>query len=410
MWFPFFVARRYFVSKKKRNFISVISRISMGSVAVGSMALIIVLSVFNGLEELLRTLYGTFDPDIKIESSEGKTFLRDNAMIQKIQSIDGVQRVVETVEDFVYVKYRDSEVAAKLKGVTDNFIQEKKFGSTVVNGKFQLKDQDVEFALVGKGIQYALSMDPANRFEPLQLHYVKNAPTGAILDPSQLIARRTILPGGYFALEKQIDETYIIVPIDFALDLFGYKSQRTSLEIRVTDEQKIPEVQARIKELLGSDFKVLNSDEQHATLLKTVHIEKLFVYIVFTFILAVASFNIFFSLSMLAIDKKKDISILYSMGATDSIIRRIFLSEGALIAMTGAIAGLLLGGIITWIQQNYGIISMGMETSVLQDYPVKMKVMDFVYTGLSIVIITFLSSFRPALIATRYASLESLHA
>jgi len=409
MTFPFFIARRYFFSKKKKNFITIISGISMGGVAIGSMALIIVLSVFNGLEELLRTLYGTFDPDIKIEAVEGKSFDRNEGMIAEIKSIDGVLRVVETAQDFVYVKYKNSEMAAVLKGVSQNFIEEEKFGSAVVTGTFKLKDQDINFALVGKGIQYGLSMDPGNQFEPLQLYFVKNAPSSSALDPSRLINRRTILPAGYFALEKQIDETYIIVPLDFALDLFRYKNQRTSLEIRLTSESKINDVQSRLKSMLGPDFKVLNSDEQHATLLKTIHIEKLFVYIIFTFILAVASFNIFFSLSMLAIDKKKDITILYSMGATNSMIRRIFLTEGALIALTGAFAGLILGALITWIQQNYGIISMGMETSVLEDYPVKMKLMDFVYTGLSIVVITFLSSFRPALIATRYSSLESLH-
>jgi lipoprotein-releasing system permease protein len=224
-----------------------------------------------------------------------------------------------------------------------------------------------------------------------------------------LIHKRSILPAGYFALEKQIDETYIIVPLEFALELFDFSSRRTALELRLLEDANIREVQSQLKSKLGPTFKILNSDEQHATLLRTVRIEKLFVFIIFTFIIAIASFNIFFSLSMLAIDKKKDISILYSMGANDSIIRRIFLTEGAMIALSGASIGLILGAVITWIQQNYGIISMGMQTSVLEDYPVKMKITDFIYTGASIVVITFLSSFRPALIATRYASLKSLH-
>jgi lipoprotein-releasing system permease protein len=409
MRFPFYVARRYFFSKKKRNFITVISRISMGGVAIGSMALIIVLSVFNGLEELLRTLYGTFDPEIKIEISEGKTFEITEELLEKVRSVPGINRVTESAEDFVYITYKNAEYAAILKGVSADFINEEKFESAVVNGEFKLKEDDINFAIVGKGIQYALGMDPANLFEPLQLHYVRNAPSGAAIDPSRLIHKRSILPAGYFALEKQIDETYIIVPLEFALELFDFSSRRTALELRLLEDANIREVQSQLKSKLGPTFKILNSDEQHATLLRTVRIEKLFVFIIFTFIIAIASFNIFFSLSMLAIDKKKDISILYSMGANDSIIRRIFLTEGAMIALSGASIGLILGAVITWIQQNYGIISMGMQTSVLEDYPVKMKITDFIYTGASIVVITFLSSFRPALIATRYASLKSLH-
>lgn len=381
----------------------------MGGVAVGSMALIIVLSVFNGLEELLRTLYGTFDPEIKIEAMEGKSFESSTELIESIVAIQGVSQVTESAEDFVYVTYKKAEYAAKLKGVSANFLEQQEFEKAVVNGEFKLRDGEVNFAIVGKGIQYALGMDPSNLFEPLQLHYVRDAPSGASLDPTRYINRRSILPSGYFALEKQIDETYIIVPLEFALEMFNYGNKRTALEVRLQEDADVLAVQNEIKSLLGPSYKVLNTDEQHATLLRTVRIEKLFVFIIFTFIIAVASFNIFFSLSMLAIDKKKDISILYSLGATDNIIRKIFLAEGALIALTGAFAGLLLGAAITWIQQNYGIISMGMQTSILEDYPVKMKFSDFLYTGISLVVITFLSSFRPALIATRYASLKSLH-
>jgi lipoprotein-releasing system permease protein len=164
---------------------------------------------------------------------------------------------------------------------------------------------------------------------------------------------------------------------------------------------RVNQVQASIKNLLGEDFQVLNRDEQHSGLLKAIHIEKLFVFITFSFILAVASFNIFFSLTMLAIDKKKDISVLYALGASDSVVKKIFMAEGAIIAFSGAIFGLLTGLIICWLQQTFGFVSMGMQTSVLDAYPVKMQFQDFLYTAISIIIITFLASYRPAQIATR---------
>ncbi|MDQ3392855.1 MAG: FtsX-like permease family protein, partial [Bacteroidota bacterium] len=254
--------------------------------------------------------------------------------------------------------------------------------------------------IIGRGIQYSLSISPSNDFYTLQVFYPRNVRVGTI-DPTKLYNRKNIMPGGIFAIEKQYDENYIFVPLDFAQELFEYKGKRTSLEIMTAPGARLNQVQARLKSLLGEEFQVLNRDEQHSGLLKAIHIEKLFVFITFSFILAIASFNIFFSLTMLAIDKKKDIAVLYSLGANDAIIKKIFLAEGAIIAFSGAFFGLLGGLIICWLQQTFGIVSMGMETSVLDAYPVKMQFQDFLYTAISIIIITFVASYRPAMIATR---------
>jgi lipoprotein-releasing system permease protein len=217
-----------------------------------------------------------------------------------------------------------------------------------------------------------------------------------------------ILPAGVYAIEKQYDMNYVIVPLEFAVDLLDYDNRRTSLELKVHDNFSIEEVKSRVGSFVGSDFKVLTSDEIHADFFKVLKIEKLFVFIIFSFILAIASFNIFFSLTMLAIDKKKDIAVLASLGADKKLIKRVFLTEGAIISFLGAFLGLFFGLIICLIQQQFGLISMGMETAVIDAYPVKMQFPDFLYTGLSIITITLFASYRPAIIASRTTIQENI--
>jgi lipoprotein-releasing system permease protein len=324
----------------------------------------------------------------------------DDTLRSKIEGVQGIGVVTEVIEDIALVKYRDSQMVARIKGVGDNFLDQTNLGQSIVAGDLKFKQDGVDYAIIGRGIQYSLSITPSNDFYTLQVFYPKNVRVGTI-DPSKLYNRKNIMPGGIFAIEKQYDENYIFVPLSFAQELFDFGNKRTSLEIMLKPGARLKQVQNQLNSLLGEEFLVLNRDEQHSGLLKAIHIEKLFVFITFSFILAIASFNIFFSLTMLAIDKKKDISVLYSLGADDAIIKKIFLAEGAIIAFSGAVFGLSIGLIVCWIQQTYGIVSMGMETSVLDAYPVKMQFQDFLYTAISIIIITFLASYRPAMIATR---------
>jgi lipoprotein-releasing system permease protein len=374
-------------------------------VAVGTMALIIVLSVFNGLEELLKSLYNTFDPEIKIEARYGKSFAVTDSLLQTIREVEGVEVVTEVIEDNAYVRYNRSEMVAVLKGVGSNFTEQHRLESAIVQGEMKLHEEDQDFAIVGRGVQYTLNIAPNNDFFALQIFYPKDV-TSATANPERMLNRRNIMVGGIFALEKQYDEKYIFVPLEFARDLLDYGNRRTSLEVKTSSNFTEYEVQSHLKEVLGEDFNVLNSDEQHATILRTVKIEKFFVYLIFIFILSISSFNIFFALSMLAIDKRKDISILYSMGANNMLIRSIFLKEGAIISFSGATIGLILGFILVLLQQEFGIISMGMQTSVVNYYPVKMEFMDFVWTSLCIIIITLAASIRPAVVATKYNSLK----
>jgi len=216
------------------------------------------------------------------------------------------------------------------------------------------------------------------------------------------------MPGGVFSIVQNFDENYVIVPLDFARELLNYGDRRTSLEIKVADGANIFSVEERLQNLLGDEFAVLNHEEQHQDLYRLLKMEKLFAFIALTLLLVIGSINIFFSLMMLALDKKKDITILSSMGASNLLIRNIFLAEGSLIAALGAGVGLILGGIFCWLQLNYGIISMGMETSVTQGYPIKVKTTDFIAVLFVVSIVTFLISIRPARMAARFAGNNEL--
>ncbi|MFP4293276.1 MAG: FtsX-like permease family protein [Cyclobacteriaceae bacterium] len=399
----FLIAKRYFRSKKKKNFIQVISNISMIGVAIGTMALVVVLSVFNGLEDLIRESYNTFDPEIKIVPRSGKTFAVSDSLINVLEQIEGVDLVTEVIEDNALVRYQDAQMVVKLKGVSDNFVEQERLNRAMIFGELVLEKDGEDFAILGRGVQYTLSVSPSNDFYALQVFSPRReTESGFNPDPmTRYFKRRNIMPGGIFAIEKQFDASYVIVPLDFAASLFDYDDERTALEIKTTAEASIAKVEERIEEALGNRLEVLNSDEQHASLLRAIRIEKLFVYLTFSFILAVASFNIFFSLSMLAIDKKKDIAMLFAMGATKRIVRRVFIYEGAIIAAIGAVTGLSIGLLICWAQQTFGLVSMGMQTAIVDAYPVKMQFSDFFFTAVSITLITFLAAYRPAAIAAR---------
>jgi lipoprotein-releasing system permease protein len=380
---------------------------SMGGVAIGTMALVIVLSVFNGLEDLIRELNKNFDPELKIEAVKGKSFELTPEFLEGIKSLEGVEVVTQVVEDNAYAKYKNDEMVVKLKGVEKNFIDHHRLDKNIIYGKMVLEEDGVNYAVIAYGVQKSLSINKLNNMYTLQLFYPKRGRTSG-LNAANLTNQKVILPSGVFAIEKQYDLNYVFVPLDFAVGLLEYGNRRTSLEIKTLENAGIDEVKARIQNFVGDQFKVLTSDELHAEFFNVLKIEKLFVFIIFSFILAIASFNIFFSLTMLAIDKKKDIAILASFGLDKKMISRIFLIEGAIISFAGAFSGLVLGLIICLFQQYFGIVSMGMDTAIIDAYPVKMQLPDFIYTGMSIIIITLAVSFRPAIIASRTSIKENI--
>ncbi|GAB2774974.1 lipoprotein-releasing system permease protein [Hymenobacter luteus] len=403
------IARRYFLSKKKRNIISIISNISMVGVAIGTMALIIVLSVFNGLEEVARSLYGKSDPDLMITAVQGKSFEVNPAFIKQIKGLPGVALVTEVIEDNALLQYRDRQMVVKMKGVSDNYYRQSNIDSAIVEGSSQLHRDGMDYALLGAGVQHELSIALDNRFSPMRLLYPRNTGRKTLsMNPETAFNEQNILAGGVFLIEQHVDDSYIFVPLEFARTLLHYENRRTALEVKVQEDQEIGQVKEALKQQLGAGFKVLDSDEQHLSLLKAIKVEKMFVFITFAFILLIASINIFFSLSMLVIDKHKDIAVLMAMGASSRTIRNIFLLEGAIVAQVGAFTGLVLGVGICWAQQTFHLVGMGMATSVVDSYPVKMQFSDIALTGVAIIFITIVVSIRPALNAASLDLRENL--
>jgi len=400
MIFPLFVARRYFQLSARTNLVHRIGLISFISIAVSTTALLLVLSVFNGLEGLISSLLHSFDPDIKITLKEGKTFTLDEGLKQQVKAVRGVSNVVEVLEDNALLCYQQRQVVVKLKGVSQEFLHQGRLAPFIAQGDFQLKKGSECLAILGCGVQYALAMPLYDQLRTLQVFYPSHK-QGSTLLPRQLYRRKNISPGAVFAVEKQFDDKYVIVPIDFATSLMDMANKRTALEIQVAEGFSIAQVQQALKRLVSASFQVLNSHEQQASLMKAIHVERLFVFVTFAFILLVASLNIFFILSMLVLDKRKDVAILYTLGATPRDIRRIFLIEGLLIALSGVAVGMATAWGLSWLQQTFGLISLGAQTSLVEAYPIANKVGDFVYTAVGVALMTLVAAYRPAQLASK---------
>ncbi|WP_338220435.1 FtsX-like permease family protein [Algoriphagus sp. oki45] len=403
-----FIALRYFRSKKKRNFITVLSIISMIGVAVGTIALVVVMSVFNGLEDLIRSLFASFDAELKIEPARGKSFLAEEDWLESIQNLEGVAVLTEVIEDNALVEYNQNQLVARLKGVSPNFLEQGRFSNGYFWGDTTLGTDLRPAAILGRGVGFFLSVNLEAPNSILKVYYPKAPRSAASIDPSQLYNSAVLDPKAFFSIEQRFDDEYVIAPLNFVRDLLNYGQKRTSLEIKVAEGYSVAAVQKALKLHLGPDFLVKNTDEQHATLIRTVKLEKLFVFLTLSFVLAIASFNIFFSLSMLAIEKKKDIAVLQAMGASEKLIKRIFLKQGALIALSGALLGLVLGIGLVWAQQEFGLVSLGISSAVVDAYPVRIVGTDLVWIGLTVIGITLLASWRPAILASRVRPAQQL--
>jgi len=386
----------------------VLSIISVVGVAVGTIALVVVMSVFNGLEDLIRSLFASFDAELKIEPAKGKSFLAPREWLAEIEKIEGVAILTEVIEDNVLYEHDENQIVAKIKGVSDNFLDQGRFSKGYFWGDTTLGTDLRPGAILGRGVGFFLSIHLNEPNSTLKVFYPKAPRSAGSIDPNQLYTSAQLEPRAFFSIEQQFDDGYVIAPLNFTRDLLNYGEKRTALEIKVADGFSITDVQQRLRKHLGSDFLVKNADEQHAGLIRTVKLEKLFVFLTLTFILAIASFNIFFSLSMLAIEKKKDIAVLKAMGAKDRLIRQIFLKQGALIALSGAVIGLVLGYLIVLAQESFGLVSLGISSAVVDAYPVRIVWSDFIWISVAVISITLLASWRPAIIAAQVDTVREL--
>ena len=404
-----FIAKRYFFSKKK-SFINFLSIAAFIGVLVGTSSLIIVLSVFNGLEDLLKSLYINFNPEIKIVSNNSKYFNKNKDHINKINEIDGVNFVSKVIEDRAIASYNGSEIPVYIKGVDSSFILQKRLNKNIVEGNFTLKKDNSYYAVIGRGIKYKISLNLKDNFNNLILYSVSPdfsfIPSGIQKQPFNQLS---IIPSGVFAIEQQIDNNYIISSLTFAEKLFKKKNKITALELRVNEKKDNNKIKTEIRNIVGNNYNVLTIEEQHSDLYKILKTEKLIVFIIFSFILIISSFNIFFLLSMHAIDKKRDLSILLSLGLNEKSIKKIFYFESIIISVLGILIGGFLGVLLCVLQNEYGLVSLGMETAIIKYYPVKVKFADILMIVSIVFFISIIASIKPALIAVQKINLNLLN-
>jgi lipoprotein-releasing system permease protein len=395
-----YIAKRYLFAKKSRNAINVISSISVAGVTVGTMALIIVLSVFNGLESLVRSIFNTFDPDLMITPAEGKTFIPDSSALKLLSKINGVACYSLCVEENALLRYGEKQYVATIKGVDENYAQVTGIDSSMWDGGFVLRsEQGRPYAIPGIGIANYLGIR-INFITPLNI-YVPKRKGNADLNPEDAFIRNYIFPSGIYQVEQEYDSKYVFIPIDFARELLEYKSEVSSLEIKFEKDVKESAVQKDVVKLFGKDFIVQNKYEQQEIFYKVMKSERLAIFFILTLILIIASFSIIGSLTMLIIEKERDIGILRSLGADNTLIRKIFIFEGWLISIIGAFAGILLGFAVCWIQQKYGIIRLQSESLIVNAYPVVMKVKDFIIVPATVLIIGFWAAWYPVRFLTK---------
>ena len=397
MNFSFYIAKRYLFSKKSHNAINVISGVSVCGVALATLALVCTLSVFNGFQDLVTTMFTAFDSELKITAVSGKVFDVQDNRIQSLKQMPEVEVFSESLEDNVMVQYKDRQAMAVIKGVEDNFRQLTAIDSILYGrGEMVLHDEVVAYAI--PGIELVSILGTGVRFlDPLEIYAPKRGSKINVASPASSFNSDYLHSSGLvFAVNQQkYDASYILTSLKFARDLFQYDTEVSSIELKLKEGANINKVQGRIASMLGKDFQVLNRYEQQADTYRIMEVEKLISYLFLTFILLIACFNVIGSLSMLIIDKRADVVTLRNLGANDETIKQIFLLEGCLISFLGALIGVVLGVALCLVQQEFGLISLGSGDSagafVVDAYPVNVQLTDVLLVLLTVLVISFFS-------------------
>lgn len=388
----FYIAKRYLVAKKSQNAINIISWISVFSIAIGTFALVVVLSAFNGLEGLVESLFESFDSDIRIEAKQGKTFSDQSIPFDRLMEIEGVANYTRVLEEVCGVRYKQQKAIATIKGVEESYLSMSKLDSSIIDGELLLKSNGINFAVSGYGIASQLGMYLQKAPENMTIYAPKRSAVSSI-NPMQSVYRRMIAPGAVFYISPEYDNKYILVSLDFVQELLEYDNEISSVEVAVNDEKNIEKVKEEILKVVGEEFSVKSRFEFNELIYKTNKTEKWVTFLILVFILIIAAFNILSSLSMLIIEKKKDIYTLRSLGAKEQLIRSIFFIEGMLINLSGAMAGLILGVAVCLLQEHVGLIKL--EGGIVEFYPVEINPLELLYITITVLVIGFLTSWYP---------------
>ena len=397
MNFPFYIARRYLFSKKSHNAINVISGVSVCGVALATLAMVCTLSVFNGFRDLVATMFTAFDPELKITSVSGKVFDSEDERIQSIRQWPEIEVFSCSLEDNAMVQYKGRQAMVVIKGVEDNFSQLTAIDNILYGrGDFVLHDEVVDYAI--PGIELVSVLGTGIKFlNPLEVYAPKRGTKINVANPTTSFQTDYLHSSGLvFAVNQQkYDASYILTSLSFARNLFQYDTEVSSVELKLLPNASLSHVKDKVQDLLGADFKVQDRYEQQLDTYRIMEVEKLISYIFLTFILLIACFNVIGSLSMLIIDKRKDVETLRNLGADNKLVYRIFLLEGCLISFMGALIGVVLGLALCLIQQEFGILSLGsgdMAGSFVVDaYPVSVQLGDVFLVLITVLLVSFLS-------------------
>ncbi|RZK41634.1 MAG: ABC transporter permease [Pedobacter sp.] len=388
----FYIARRYLFAKKSTNAINIISTISVVGVFVGTTALIIILSVFNGFENVVLKMFNTVTPQILILPAKGKTFDPNLQYLKQLKDNDKIYSYTEVLSENALVSYRDKQSPALVKGVSNDFLKNKGLDTITTEGHFVIENDAGPNAVVGSVLQAYLGVEPADPFDKLKIYSPKKGLVKPSLNSMDDFVTLSIAPSGVFDLQQDLDNT-VIVPIAFARELFVEAKKISSIEINLNLNEDADKLKKEIEAGLGETFVVKNRIEQNQALYNVLGSEKWMVYIILTFILIIAIFNIIGSLTMLVIEKLKDIAVLNSLGAGKKLIRRIFLLEGMMITLSGCILGLIVGFVFCILQQKYGFVKMGEATLLTTNaYPIGLKWSDFLLVFITVSFFSLIAS------------------
>jgi lipoprotein-releasing system permease protein len=399
----FTFAWRYFKAKKSTNAINIISSVSVLAILIGTAALIIILSAFNGFESLVKSLYSSFYSDLRISAQKGKVINLTEEQIKKIRSLPGVKAASLVAEDRALLQNHELQTVVMVKGVDDQYPKVSNLPTKLVRGRYELGTAEQPRAVMGVGIENAIGVLADRMLMPLTVYMPRKGVTD-MQNPLEALSEGMLVPAGSFAVQMEFDNKYVMTNLDFARQYLSYgPDEYSSVELAADQQERIPEIKQALQRTLGTAFKVEDRFEQNRTLYTTINLEKWAIYSIFTLILLVASFNMVGALSMLVLEKKKDIQVLRAMGASESLIMKIFIAEGLVLAGIGALGGVLLALLLYYLQVNYKLVPLQGDSFLIDYYPVKLVWRDFVLVVTTALGIGFLASWFPAYRASRQA-------
>jgi len=393
----FLFAWRYFRAKKSTNAINIIAWVSIVAIVIGASSLVLVLSVFNGFEDLVKSLYSSFYTDLKISPVSGKTILLGADQLKRISGLPGIRAYSLVAEDKAFLQNGELQSIVYLKGVDENYGRVTSLPEKVVRGKFDLGSSEYPDIVLGAGIENALEIESEKNIIPLSVYLFKKTGNLNPADPMQSVSNENMATTGTFVIQQEFDNKYAFTNLLFMQHMLGLQpDEYSAVEIALTDPKQGPEVVAGLQNLLGKDYRVETRYEQNQALYNVMRTEKWVIYGVLTLILIVSAFNMIGALTMLVLEKQKDIHVLKALGANNGYIQRIFLSEGILLATLGGVAGILLALLICWLQVRYKLVPLAGGSFLIDYYPVKLVPGDFLLVFATIFIVALIASWFPS--------------